>query len=102
MNLIFSVFRRWFYAIIPYMMTKYDFSFLDRDIERQRELAREAIKYVKELDDLIEKVEEGSEKQALMGARKSLLYIARQLADNANTTSSTAITVISTATSTSI
>ena len=83
------------------MPIKYDFSFLDRDIERQRQLARDAIARGKELDELIEKAEEGPEKQALVTARKGLLDLAGQLADNASLTSSTAITVIGTATSTS-
>ena len=86
--------RRWICVILP-RMPKPDFSFLTYDVERQRELARKAISNAKELDKIIETIIDDSAKQALIDARDGYLDLARRLAENANTTSATATTVMS-------
>jgi len=74
------------------------FEFLDQDIERQRRMARDAIEDAKKLDSLIHSLPDGAEKDALIEARESLMSLARRLVDNVTVTSTTANTVLSTAT----
>jgi hypothetical protein len=75
-------------------MASSSFKFLNDDIERQRQMAREALEKAKALDEKIGQAPDGPEKIALIEARKTLLALAKGLADNANLTSTTATTVI--------
>jgi hypothetical protein len=78
-------------------MAKPDFSFIVRDIERQREMAQKALAKVKELDAQIATTQDPNLKKALEDVRRSFLSIARDLAENANSTSLTASSVVSSA-----
>jgi hypothetical protein len=69
-----------------------DFSFLNDDLRRQREIAREALEAAKRIDELLKVTTtiELSSKEKLEDAKKTLLSVASQLAENATHTSSLA------------
>lgn len=75
-------------------MPKLDLRFINTDVERQREVAQEALDIARTLDFLIEKESDESTKNSLVLARDNILKVARKLALNANTTTSTASTIV--------
>jgi Skp family chaperone for outer membrane proteins len=77
-----------------------DFGFLFQDVKRQRELAQQALDEAKRIDELL-KNPEIANREHLEEARRKWLEMARALAENANTTSSSGSTTISTIVSTS-
>jgi hypothetical protein len=77
-----------------------DLKFLSLDIKRQQEIAQKALDEAKKLDIVLSNAAAGSPdakelKEKLQEAKETLLQVARELAVNANTTSSSAITVVS-------
>jgi hypothetical protein len=70
---------------------------LSTDVKRQQEIAQEALNEAKKLDDFLSQQvpDPATLRQQLAEAKESFLQLARKLAINANTTSNTAITVIS-------
>ncbi len=71
-----------------------NFGFLLQDVKRQRELAQQALDEAKRIDEILRANPENREE--LDAARNKWLEMARALAENANATSTTASTVIST------
>jgi hypothetical protein len=72
-----------------------DFSFLTDDLKRQQEIAQEALNEAKRLDAVLNDAKVPPElKPELERAKASFLRVARELAANANTTSTSAITLI--------
>jgi hypothetical protein len=77
-----------------------DLKFLSLDIKRQQEIAQQALDEAKKLDTVLSSEAATSPdakelKEKLQEAKEMLLRVARELAVNANTTSSNAITVVS-------
>ena len=77
-----------------------DLKFLSLDIKRQQEIAQQALDEAKKLDSVLSSEAATSPdakelKEKLQEAKEMLLRVARELAVNANTTSSNAITVVS-------
>jgi len=77
-----------------------DLKFLSLDIKRQQEIAQQALDEAKKLDSVLTSEAATSPeakelKEKLQEAKETLLRVARELAVNANTTSSNAITVVS-------
>jgi multidrug resistance efflux pump len=71
-----------------------NFVYLLRDVKRQRELAQKALAEAKRIDEILKANPENREE--LETARNKWLEMARDLAENANATSTTASTSIST------
>ena len=68
-----------------------DLSFLSDDLQRQREVAREALEEAKKIDQLLKHENiDPSIKTTLEDAKKSLLKVASDLAANVTHTSSAA------------
>ncbi len=71
-----------------------NFGFLLQDVKRQRELAQKALDEARRIDEILSANPENREE--LNAARIKWLEMARDLAENANATSTTASTAIST------
>lgn len=77
------------------MSTKPDFSFLDRDIESQMDLARQVVDEAKRIDAQLSALPPGDvSRQTLEEAKRFYLNMAKRLANNANNTASEAISVM--------
>ena len=77
-----------------------DLKFLSLDIKRQQEIAQRALDEAKKLDTVLSSTAATSAdaqelREKLKDAKETLLRVARDLAANANTTSSGAITIVS-------
>jgi hypothetical protein len=77
-----------------------NFGFLSHDVKRQRELAQQALDEAKRLDKLLTDEPDHPRKPQLEDAKKKWLEMARDLAENANTTSISGSSVIQTIVST--
>jgi hypothetical protein len=74
----------------------YDLDFLNKDIKRQQEIAQQALDEAKRLDKLLKSPEVPEAlRSELEESKASFLRVARELAANATTTSSSAITIFS-------
>ena len=73
-----------------------DFDFLLNDIQRQKEIAEDALKKAQEIDKLLKSgsITESSAKAALEQSKAGLLSLAGDLARNANATTASANTVL--------
>jgi len=71
-----------------------NFGFLFQDVKRQRELAQRALDEAKGIEETL-KTNPGN-REELEAARDKWLQLARELAENANATSTAASTTIST------
>jgi hypothetical protein len=76
-------------------MAAIDFGFLFQDVKRQRELAQQALNEAKCIDELLKEEPDNPRKPQLEEAKRKWLDMARSLAENANTTSLSGLTVIS-------
>jgi hypothetical protein len=77
------------------MVDKPSFDFIVRDIQSQKQLAREALENAKRLEAVIKALPDGSKERAeLEEAKKGFLDLARKLADNANNTSLSANNIV--------
>jgi len=72
-----------------------DFSFLTKDIARQRELAQQALEEAKRIDSLLQNPNVQN-RQELEQAKQKWLDLAKSLAENITVTSNAASTSIST------
>ena len=75
---------------------KVDFAFITEDVKRQRELAQQALDEAKRIDGELQDEADEARKQRLREAKSKWLAIARELAENAVTTSQAASSAIST------
>jgi len=73
-----------------------DFGFLFQDVKRQRELAQEALDEAKRIDEVLKENPKTENRAELEEFKRKWLQMARALAENANTTSTTGSTTIST------
>lgn len=64
-----------------------DFGFLLQDVRRQRELAQEALGEAKRIDGLLQANPDIPNRDELEATKQKWLKMARELADNASTTS---------------
>ena len=71
-----------------------DFGFLLQDVRRQRELAQEALGEAKRIDELLKADPNISNRQELEVTKQKWLKMARELAENASTTSQAGTTTI--------
>lgn len=69
-------------------------NFLKEDVELQREIARTALKEARRIEAELQKNPDLPNKKLLEKMKKSLLKMAKELAENANKTSNTAANVI--------
>jgi hypothetical protein len=75
-----------------------DLAFLLRDVRRQRELAQQALDEAKRIDEILKVAPATPNRDELVASKQKWLEMARELAENANTTSqagSTSITIAS-------
>jgi hypothetical protein len=80
---------------MPPLKFSTDLGFLSEDLKRQQEIAQEALDEAKRLDTLVNDPQVAPEvRQELERAKITFVRIARELAANTATTSSSAITVI--------
>jgi hypothetical protein len=78
------------------MASKPDFRFLENDVETQKRIAREALDEAKKLDAELSRSDlTGPARTALEEAKRALIRLARETANNANSTSSSAIFTMS-------
>jgi hypothetical protein len=73
-----------------------DLAFLLRDVRRQRELAQDALAEAKRIDELLKGSPDIPNREELEATKQKWLRMARELAENASTTStagSTSITI---------
>jgi hypothetical protein len=76
-------------------MSKPALGFLVDDIRRQREIAEDALKRAKEFDDMLANPNLSPEqKSALEKAKDGFLYVARELAANTTSTTSSAAFIV--------
>jgi len=78
-------------------MASVDLSFLKNDVERQLTISRRILGTAKELNELIQTVEDAHERGKLIELRDQMLQAARELARNAEETSTTGSTAIASA-----
>jgi len=71
-----------------------DFSFLQEDVRRQREIAQDALEEARKIDALLREPINASVKKILENTKKTLLKVAGELAVNAISTSSAAIVTL--------
>ena len=72
-----------------------DLSFLTDDVKRQREIAQAALDEAKRIDDVLKDITDPNVQQNLKAAKEKFLRLARDLAANATSTSSSAINIVS-------
>ena len=73
--------------------------FLNRDVERQRALAKEALDEAKRIQKILDDNPDTPHKEELERTKRAFLNLAEQLAKNATETSNNAITAITSAAS---
>ena len=78
-----------------------DFRFVEYDVEKQHQIAGEMLREAEEIQRVLERDEQIADRAILERARDLFLKSAKALAENANTTSASATTVISTVTASS-
>lgn len=71
-----------------------DLSFLTDDVKRQREIAQNALEEAKRIDGSMQNATDPEMKEHLKAVKEKFLSLARDLATNASTTSSSAINVV--------
>ena len=76
-----------------------DWSFLTKDMDRQRQLAQEALDEAKRIDEILKSMPEGDARVELEKTRAKFLDLARSLAKNVTITSDAANTSLSVVTS---
>jgi hypothetical protein len=85
-------------ALMPSSNTVSPFSFIRSDVSRQLQLSRDMVTELREVDEAIDQLEKANAPEQpvkmLRDRRDRLLVIARDLANNATETSSTATTII--------
>ncbi len=71
-----------------------DLSFLTDDVKRQREIAQVALEEAKRIDGLLQDTTDPKMQEHLKTVKEKFLRVARDLATNASTTSSSAINIV--------